>query len=153
MPIRALLLIILLSTVAGSLRAQLHTAADSALAQELHADKNGMKQYVLAILREGPNAKKMDTSVTTPLLRGHAENIGRLADAGKLVFAGPFTDESDMEGIFIFNVATVEEAQKLVATDPGVRSGLFAVEMHPWCGPASLQEVIPIHKRVFLRTK
>jgi len=127
-----------------------HTAADSTLARQLGADSRGMHRYVMALLREGAMARHMDTTVSNPLLRGHLENITKLANTGKLVLAGPFLDDTSLEGIFIFNVETVAEAEKLVATDPAVRAQLFSIELHPWYGPASLQEVVPLHRRITL---
>ena len=80
------------------------------------------------------------------------KNIGRLADEGKLVLAGPFMDDQDWRGIYIFDVKTVEEAQKLVETDPAIKAGVFEVELHPWYGSATLIEIPKMHKKIQKKT-
>ena len=76
-------------------------------------------------------------------------NIGRLADAGKLAIAGPYgKNERQYRGLFIFNVATLIEAQKLVETDPAVKAGVFVAELTLWYGSASLMATPEIHKRI-----
>ncbi len=51
-------------------------------------------------------------------------------------------------GLFIFNVATVEEARKLVETDPAVKAGVFIAELTPWYGSAALMATPEIHKKI-----
>ena len=120
---------------------------DAELANRVGADDYGMRQYVFAILRMGkakrPGGKEMEA-----LQAGHLKNIMRLGDEGKLALAGPFMDDGEMRGIFIFNVATVEEAKKLVATDPLISGGYLDVEFHPWYGSAALMDVVPEHKKL-----
>ena len=139
-----LLLIALLFTLTTF--SQHQTGYDSVLAKKWGADEYGMKQYVLAFLKKG--SKTVDSSQRNELLQGHLKNIGRLAKEGKLLLAGPFLDKGDLAGIFIFNVTTIEEAKNLVATDPAVKAGLFAIELHPWYGSAALMEVGNLHRSV-----
>ena len=75
-------------------------------------------------------------------------NITRMANEGKLVVAGPFLDKGDLRGIYIFNVETVAEAEALTSTDPSVKAGVLAMELHPWYGSAALQEVVPLHEKI-----
>ncbi len=122
-------------------------AYDSLLATRLKADKYGMKKYIFAYLKKGPN-RNQDSSESAKIQQGHMANINRLADEGKLVLAGPFFDDTEIRGIFIFDVATIEEAQALINTDPAVKSGRLTMELHPWYGSAALLEVTKIHKRI-----
>lgn len=117
---------------------------DTALAIELGADDYGMKQYVMAFLKKGPNRDRTPDEAAK-LQKAHMENIGRMAEEGKLVLAGPFLDEGELRGIYIFNVATVEEAQELTATDPAVKAGSLVMELHPWYGSAGLMKVNEVH--------
>ena len=94
------------------------------------ADEYGMKQYVMAFLKRGPN-RSQDSARAAALQTAHMENIGRMAEAGKLVLAGPFLDTGELRGIYIFNVTTVEEAQELTATDPAIQAGSLAMELKP----------------------
>src|SRR4051812_8440240 len=85
---------------------------DATLAGKLGADKIGMKNYVLAILKTGPTniaaGKERDD-----IFKGHFANIHRLADEGKLVVAGPFGDEGvDWRGEVFFLGAKNGEGKK-----------------------------------------
>jgi len=76
------------------------------------------------------------------------QNINRMANEGKLVLAGPFFDDGDVRGIYIFNVSTVEEARALTETDPAIQAGRLAMELHPWYGSAVLPLITPLHRRL-----
>ena len=111
------------------------------------ADEYGMKIYVMAFLKAGPNRLK-DSAARAELQQAHLKNIMRLADEGKLIVAGPFLDNQDIRGIFIFNVRTVEEAKTLTETDPAIKAGSLIMELHPWYGSAALVEAYRLHKKV-----
>lgn len=127
-------------------------AADSkgfnaALAEELGADPYGMKQYVMAFLKAGPN-RSQDSLEAARLQRAHMDNIRRLAEEGKLVLAGPFMDDGQLRGIYVFDVQTIEEAEALTATDPSVQAGRLVMELHPWYGSAALLKVNELHAAI-----
>jgi uncharacterized protein YciI len=123
---------------------------DAKLAKRLGADEMGMKSYVFVMLKSGKT--KLDDARRKELIDGHMKNIGRLAEAGKLVLAGPFMDDKDWRGIYIFDVRTLEEAEKLVLTDPAIKEGVFEVELHPWYGSATLKEVAKMHSKIQKKT-
>jgi uncharacterized protein YciI len=120
---------------------------DSTLAKKFGADDYGMKRYVMAFLKRGPN-RSQDSAIAARLQRAHLDNIGRLAAEGKLVLAGPFFGNGDLRGIYIFDVETVEEAQKLTETDPAIQEGRLVMELIPWYGSAALMNVNELHKRI-----
>lgn len=120
---------------------------DSAFAERLGADDYGMKSYVMAFLKRGPNRDR-DSSEAAALQRAHLENIGRLAEAGKLVLAGPFLDTGELRGIYLFAVPTVAEAEALTATDPAIQAGSLVMELKPWYGSAAILELNTLHRRL-----
>ncbi len=120
---------------------------DSALAMKLGADEYGMKHYVMAFLKSGPN-QEMDSAQAAQLQRAHLDNIFRMADEGKLALAGPFLDGGELRGVYVFNVATIEEAKALTETDPAVKAGILVMELHPWYGSAAACMINDQHKRV-----
>ena len=120
---------------------------DSVLAKQLGADAYGMKQYVMAFLKAGPNRDR-DSATAARLQRAHLDNIFRLADEGKLVLAGPFLDKGEIRGIYVFNVTTVEEAAELTSTDPAIQAGSLVMELHPWYGSAGLMQINEISKKI-----
>jgi len=87
-----------------------------------------------AFLKRGPNRKEGDDKnpEIQELQKAHIANIQRLAAMKKLLVAGPFGDNGDLRGIFVFRVGSLEEAQSLCATDPMVKAGRLVVELHPW---------------------
>ncbi len=120
---------------------------DSVLAKKLGADSYGMRTYVMAFLKKGPN-RSQDSATAAELQRAHLKNIQRMADQGKLVLAGPFEEDTDLRGIYVFNVESLEEAKKLTETDPAVKAGRLVMDLHLWYGSAALQELNAIHKRI-----
>ena len=121
---------------------------DAALAERLGADQRGMRAYVFVILKTGPKAE-LTKEESSKLFVGHMANIKRLAALGKLVLAGPFEDnENHYEGLFVFNVKTVKEAEALLVTDPAVAAGRFSFETYGWYGSAALMETTALHNRI-----
>ena len=90
-----------------------------------------MRTYVIGFLFRGPN-RITDEKAADDLQRAHLANIARLHKAGKIILAGPFRDDTDLRGLFLFDVATVEEAKALCDTDPAIQAGSLRVELHPW---------------------
>lgn len=118
------------------------------LADSLGADAFGMKEYVFCLLKTGP-ANIKDKYKLNQLFVGHMENINKLADAGKLVIAGPFgKNDKNYRGLFILNVKTIEEAKILLQTDPCVREKVFVADLTPWYGSAAIIEYLKVHKTI-----
>lgn len=146
-------LLLLLSIILSShaLSAQSEPASeiqyDSTYAARLGADDYGMKPYVMAFLKAGPE-RSQDAETAAALQKAHLKNIMRMAEEGTLVLAGPFLDQGEVRGIYIFNVATVAEAEALTNTDPAIQAGRLVMELHPWYGSAALMEVNQLHKKV-----
>lgn len=122
-------------------------AFDANLAKEMGADEYGMRKYVMAFLKKGPN-RPTDKDEASKLQAAHMANIGRLAEKGKLALAGPFLDDGELRGIYVFNVETIEEAKALTETDPAVQAGSLIMELHPWYGSAALGLVNKYHDKV-----
>lgn len=94
-----------------------------------------MTTAYLGFLTRGAKWTPEQTPATAELQKAHLANIGRLAETGKLVVAGPFGDDGTLRGIFVFKVASIDEAKKLAETDPAVQAGRLAIDMHPWMVP------------------
>ncbi len=135
------------SDLQGSPTTETTLQFDSVRAAKLGADDYGMKRYVMAFLKRGPN-RETDEKKATELQRAHMENIKRLAEEGKLILAGPFFGTGDLRGIYVFDVETVEEAEALTNTDPAIQAGSLEMELIPWYGSAALMEVQDIHTKI-----
>lgn len=99
-----------------------------------------MTVYYMAFLKRGPD-RSHDSLTAAKIQEGHMAHIMQMAKDKKLVLAGPFMDNGDLRGIFVFNVASVEEAIELTNQDPAVKSGRLVMEIHPWYGPVKLKEI------------
>jgi uncharacterized protein YciI len=63
------------------------------------------------------------------IMKGHMDNMERLAKEGKLIAAGPFDGGG---GIFIFNTTSVDTANSWLSTDPGVQAKRWNLEVLPY---------------------
>ena len=129
-----------------------HTAAcdtNYSFMNEVEFDANdyGMKKYVMAFLKMGPN-RTTDSTEAAELQMAHMANINRMAEEGKLVLAGPFFGGDSLRGIYIFNVNSIEEAEELTNTDPAIQAGSLKMELKEWYGSAALMAINPIHNHI-----
>ena len=97
-----------------------------------------MTTAYLGFLKRGDKWTPEKTPATEALQKAHLANINRLAETKKLVVAGPFGDNTNLRGIFVFRVASLEEAKALAETDPAVQAGRLVIEMHPWSVPEGI---------------
>lgn len=135
----------LLSVVVYSKDDNMSATYNEALATQLGADDYGMKMYVMAFLKAGPN-RDQSKEEAAELQKAHMANIRRMAQNGDLVLAGPFAaNDQGMQGIYIFNVTTVEEAEALTKTDPAIKAGRLKMELIPWYGSAAVMQINKVH--------
>jgi hypothetical protein len=83
------------------------------------------KSYALMVLRPTPDYFKPDS---WPIVWEHGRRNMALQAAGIMPIVCPIGDE-EISGIGIFNT-DADEARAIMADDPGVRAGIFAVEVH-----------------------
>jgi len=99
-----------------------------------------MESVYFGFLKKGPNRKEGDgdTPEIKKLQDAHIANIVRLANMKKVVMAGPFGDDGELRGIFVFRVASMKEAQDLAATDPMIKIDRLRIDLHPWQVPVGV---------------
>lgn len=97
-----------------------------------------MTTAYLGFLTRGAKWTPEKTPATQELQKAHLANINRLAAMKKLVVAGPFGDDTSLRGIFVFRVASINEARALAETDPAVQAGRLVIDMHPWLVPEGI---------------
>ena len=95
-----------------------------------------MTIYYIYILKKGPAWSAEETVELDALQEAHLANMRRLANLGKLVINGPLLDSfalsGDLRGIGALKTSSLEEAQELISTDPMVKAGHLAFELHTW---------------------
>jgi hypothetical protein len=83
------------------------------------------KSYALVVLRPTPEYSPRESG---PIVREHGRRNMALQAAGIMPIVCPVGDDQ-MAGICIFNTDP-DEARAIMADDPGVRAGIFTVEVH-----------------------
>lgn len=84
------------------------------------------RQYCVVILKHGPNKHKEGAD---KIIWEHGRRNMALQEDGLLSIVCPISDGSNLSGIGIFN-ASLEETQKIMDEDPGVKAGVFIYEAH-----------------------
>lgn len=120
---------------------------DPVLAARLNADSFGMATFYAALLLSGPT-RDQDAAAVAAIQQGHMRHIRAMSDSGRLLLAGPFIGDPAYRGIFVFDVATMEEARALCDADPAIRSGRLEARVIPWYASAALREVPVLHRRI-----
>jgi uncharacterized protein YciI len=121
----------------GHLTAEMHPWWSEDVMKKTDTPEKTTRAY-FGFLSRGDKWTPEKTAATEELQKAHLANIYRLAELKKLVVAGPFGDDTPLRGIFVFRVASIEEARELAATDPAVQAGRLKVEIHPWVIPEGI---------------
>jgi len=125
------------AVAAGHFTVEMHPWWSEDVMKKTTTPQKMMTAY-LAFLVRGEKWTPDKTPETEAIQKAHLANIGRLADLKKLVVAGPFGDNGTLRGIFVFRVDSIEEARELAATDPAVKAGRLALQIHPWIVPEGI---------------
>lgn len=141
-----ILSLLLILAIGGSAFSQ--EKYDEALAQKLGADDYGMRKYVMAFLLRGDKVTEFNPEQRSEIQAGHMANIGKMAEMGKLIVAGPFMGTDDLRGIYIFDVQTLEEAKALTETDPAIKAGVLKMDLKEWYGSAALMLLPEMYPKV-----
>lgn len=88
-----------------------------------------MARYRLGLLWRGPQWTPERTPRTDSIQVAHLANIGRMAEEGVLVGAGPFSGRGDLRGLFFFRADTTFDLASLVERDPAISSGRLRLEL------------------------
>jgi uncharacterized protein YciI len=95
------------------------------------AAQEKMVTFYLCLLVTPANPSKPPADMAQ-LQLDHLANLRRIMEGGKGVIAGPVDGGGRLRGILVLRVNSVEEARAMVDTDPAVKTGQLAVEIHPW---------------------
>ncbi|MDY7095661.1 MAG: YciI family protein [Acidobacteriota bacterium] len=100
----------------------------------------GMTIYYMVFLHSCPDKPEEDPEKLQQIQAAHMANIGAMAEEGILRLAGPFApvEGSDLAGIFLLEMDSLEAAEERTAKDPAVQAGRLCPKIIPWLGPVDI---------------
>jgi len=122
----------------------------------LFDDTPPIEDYTLCFLVTDQPAAEFSDEVLGTAMAGHFDNIARLGREQLLLMAGPLGEpRSDPlhRGIFLFDIDSVEAAEKLVRTDPAVAAGVFAPRVYPYYSAAPFRELPRLEEESLTRRR
>lgn len=99
--------------------------------QDSTKPEDQIRQYWFVLLTAGPH-RDQDKATAAKIQEGHMANIRRLYAEGLLKVAGPFGDDGNWQGIFIFDFPDKAGLEKILQTDPAISSGRLNYEIRSW---------------------
>ena len=92
-----------------------------------------LESYAFVLLRRPASAPDFPEAELDRIQEQHLAHLSAMAESGKLVAAGPFSDQEDesLRGL-CFYATSVEEARELAGRDPAVQAGRLEVDVMTW---------------------
>jgi uncharacterized protein YciI len=92
------------------------------------------ESYQLVLLQRPEHPRDYPEAKLEEIQQAHLAHIRALAEAGKLLVAGPFDDQPDprLRGLELLRVGSVAEAKRLADEDPAVKAGRLEAVVMTW---------------------
>lgn len=112
------------------------------------SDERPVRDYVFVLIKTGP-LRAPTPEQSQEAMRGHFANMGRLAEEGKLLIAGPLIEprsDPDHRGIFVMDETETTRGLELAQTDPAVRMGVFTLSAYRFTTDRPLVDLLRLEK-------
>jgi uncharacterized protein YciI len=98
------------------------------------APPTAFESYQLVLLQRPEHPRDYPAAKLEEIQQAHLAHLRALAQAGKLLVAGPFDDQPDprLRGLALFRVGSVAEAKRLASEDPAVQAGRLEAVVMTW---------------------
>lgn len=88
------------------------------------------KKYWMVMLRSGVNSQQ-DPAAALLLQDAHMNTMRNLAKEGKLIVASPFTENGELQDVFIMECRDSLEVASLIQQDSAIVTGWLKAEIRP----------------------
>lgn len=99
-----------------------------------------LERYELVLLRRTRQAREFDEETIERIFREHLAYTMGLVNSGQQLAAGPVrgspAEEEHICGMGLFQQGSLNKVRELANADPGVRQGLYRVDVMTWLTPA-----------------
>jgi hypothetical protein len=99
-----------------------------------------LESYELVLLRRTRQAEEFDGQTIERIFREHLAYTMGMVNSGQQLAAGPVRDfpaeEEHICGMGLFQQGSLDKVRELANADPGVRQGLYRVDVMTWQTPA-----------------
>jgi uncharacterized protein YciI len=99
-----------------------------------------LETYELVLLRRTRRAREFDEETIERIFLEHLEYTMGMVNSGQQLAAGPVRDspaeEEHICGMGLFQQGSLGKVRELANADPGVRQGLYRVDVMTWQTPA-----------------
>ena len=97
------------------------------------AAQQKMTNYQLVILKKGPAYPATSTPESDKTLKEHVAYVYKLGSDRLSMASGPFIDgKGEIAGVHMLKVESADKAREIVASDPGVKAGVFTADVLPF---------------------
>jgi len=99
-----------------------------------------LESYELVLLRRTRQAREFDEETIERIFGEHLAYTTDMVNSGQQLAAGPVRDSPGEEericGMGLFQQGSLDKVRELANADPGVRQGLYRVDVMTWQTPA-----------------
>jgi uncharacterized protein YciI len=99
----------------------------------IHKASEAGREYCLRLYRAGPNREQAPEEARRIQME-HLRYLFQLRAEGRILINGPIVDDTELQGIAIFNTTDKEEVKRLADGDPAVKAGRVVYEIYHWYG-------------------